>query len=286
MRGAREPRQRSLGGYKGALAIEDGRSGVPDQWKYKAKNNLMYGPVALPHKPSDDPDVVMGPPKLVVKENTRLVDTEQFQPGTQDKAMRAAPTKATHSYLLSPSPAPGVDDTPLMTWGEIEGTPLLLGGARAELGDATPGPKFSMEAMPKRDKVGLSLSRHAGKRLHEKKQKQRLGSVRQVVPTPSPSPHSRVALSPAAKRLLTKTPGGSFIRDASLRASYSATPKSKPGRPTSSLRSTPMGTPSRTPVRGPKQRSTAPSKATGPGKVAAEKATATGSSITDGLLDL
>jgi len=280
-----------------ALAIVDDRSGVPKQWKYKARNSLMYMPEGLPPKPCTDPDVVMGPPKAVVLANTRISDPAQTS-GAEEKALREAASKPAHSYLLTPSPAPGVDDTPLMTWGEIEGTPLLLGGARAGLGDTAKGPTFSMQAMGKREKAGHSLSRVAGKRLHSKNQ--RIGSERQVLPSPSPRPHSsrhasQVALSPAAQRLLRNTPGASAkgLRDASLRASY-GTPKARSaGPPGSSVRSTPSGTPSRTPSRGEgrgaKQPSVArTSKTAEAGKLAAGGAAGkpAAGSITDGLLDL
>jgi protein DGCR14 len=31
-----------------------------------------------------------------------------------------------YGFVATPSPAPGVDESPLMTWGEIEGTPFQL----------------------------------------------------------------------------------------------------------------------------------------------------------------
>ena len=33
---------------------------------------------------------------------------------------------AVRGFIASPSPAPGVDESPFMTWGEVEGTPLLI----------------------------------------------------------------------------------------------------------------------------------------------------------------
>lgn len=43
-------------------------------------------------------------------------------------------------FVGTPSPAPGVEESPFMTWGEVEGTPLQLEGHPAR----TPGPVFKV----------------------------------------------------------------------------------------------------------------------------------------------
>ena len=44
-----------------------------------------------------------------------------------------------YAFVVPPSPAPGVgDDVPVMTWGDIEGTPLILDPQQTPL-DMTPG---------------------------------------------------------------------------------------------------------------------------------------------------
>jgi protein DGCR14 len=48
----------------------------------------------------------------------------------------------------TPSPAPGVEESPLMTWGEIDGTPLRLDAS--ELNPSlTPGPVFKVSELLK-----------------------------------------------------------------------------------------------------------------------------------------
>ena len=42
--------------------------------------------------------------------------------------MKETPKVGGYGFMATPSPAPGVDESPLMTWGEIEGTPFRLDG--------------------------------------------------------------------------------------------------------------------------------------------------------------
>ncbi|CAC5425337.1 DGCR14 [Mytilus coruscus] len=58
---------------------------------------------------------------------------------------RNSPDINGYGFVDTPSPAPGVDESPLMTWGEIEGTPFRLDLADAIL--ATPGPTFKVELL-------------------------------------------------------------------------------------------------------------------------------------------
>lgn len=44
--------------------------------------------------------------------------------------MNATPQVNGYKFMRTPSPAPGVDFSPFMTWGEIEGTPVMLDGSQ------------------------------------------------------------------------------------------------------------------------------------------------------------
>ncbi len=48
-----------------------------------------------------------------------------------------------YGFVATPSPAPGVDMSPMMTWGRLDGTPLLLDPTSTPL-DLTPGPSFKV----------------------------------------------------------------------------------------------------------------------------------------------
>lgn len=56
-----------------------------------------------------------------------------------------------YSFVTAPSPIPGVDASPLMTWGEVEGTPFQLDGSQTPLlKKHTPGPTYRMPKLPNR----------------------------------------------------------------------------------------------------------------------------------------
>ncbi|MCO5577109.1 hypothetical protein L7F22_030932 [Adiantum nelumboides] len=126
-----------------------------------------------------------------------------------------------YNYVATPSPAPGVDESPFMTWGEIEGTPLRLEAEDTPIGigGSGDGPHFKIPAPPSRDARAHSLSRDAARSLREKS---RLSQTRA-----SPSP-ARASGSPALKSL--SAAAQDFVRkamaktsvsvDARLRASY------------------------------------------------------------------
>lgn len=42
------------------------------------------------------------------------------------------------------SPSAGVNESPLMTWGEVENTPLRVEGSETPYVDRTPGPAFKV----------------------------------------------------------------------------------------------------------------------------------------------
>ena len=62
----------------------------------------------------------------------------------------------------------GVDASPLMTWGSIEGTPFRLDGGDTPV-QASPGPAFKMPAPKKRDELARSLVEKVSKKHREKK---------------------------------------------------------------------------------------------------------------------
>ncbi|KDP29898.1 hypothetical protein JCGZ_18467 [Jatropha curcas] len=139
-----------------------------------------------------------------------------------------------YSFVRTPSPAPGVDESPFITWGEIEGTPLRLEpeDTPIDIGGNGDGPHFKMPNPPARDVKAHSLSREAARKIRER------SKMFQKPPLPSPgrggsaSPSVRT-LSPAAQKFMRNAISKSSSSvDESLRASYRgaspgvATPKS------------------------------------------------------------
>lgn len=71
------------------------------------------------------------------------------------------PKKDYELVQMTPSIAPGVDASPLMTWGDIEGTPMVLDA------NATPGrPKLDLLTMPLRSLHGDSILNYTARLLN------------------------------------------------------------------------------------------------------------------------
>lgn len=117
----------------------------------------------------------------------------------------------------TPSPAPSQMGTPMMTWGTVEGTPLMISS-----GQETPGPRFSMQQLSKREQLGMKLSEKAS-RAHRRK-----ATDKSVKGTPRTGAG---LMSPAARHLLRKssTPSISGFGSA-LRSSYASSPSMKTPR--------------------------------------------------------
>ncbi|XP_039143555.1 LOW QUALITY PROTEIN: splicing factor ESS-2 homolog [Dioscorea cayenensis subsp. rotundata] len=140
-----------------------------------------------------------------------------------------------YSFVKTPSPAPGVDESPFITWGEIEGTPLRLDAedTSVHIGGSSEGTHFGIPCPPARDVKAHSLSREAARKLRER------SKMFQKPPLPSParggsaSPSVRT-LSPAAQKFVRNAIAkSSHSVDETLRASYrgaspvTSTPKEK-----------------------------------------------------------
>ncbi|XP_068226399.1 splicing factor ESS-2 homolog isoform X4 [Palaemon carinicauda] len=64
-----------------------------------------------------------------------------------------------YSFVSAPSPVPGVDASPFMTWGEVDGTPIQLDGNQTPLLKRhTPGPSYRILKVPNRDRLGHMLA--------------------------------------------------------------------------------------------------------------------------------
>ncbi|KAG8336287.1 DiGeorge syndrome critical region protein 14 [Homalodisca vitripennis] len=217
-----------------------------DSWNYRSKNYIMYVPdgVGL----SDSEKIQQANNKQEINHsNTRLAkcpfDETQNKETIQGLAINQSrilegkigvdgkeltfgdtPKVNGFSFVNTPSPAPGVNESPLMTWGNIDGTPFRLDGGDTPLRAST-GPSFKIPEPPKREKLALALAEKAGERHRDRKKKALLAAQRQFA-SPSPSRTSGCSLdrlhsmSPAAQRLASsklKRLGS----DSSLLASYS-----------------------------------------------------------------
>jgi len=147
----------------------------------------------------------------------------------RDGEVPASPRVGGFNFLLTPSPAPGVDDAPQLTWGSVDGTPLIL-------------PEDDMPSFQPFRVQGATSKEQAAEKLHRKKVEKSALAARSASSKHTPSRRGAPGtpqFSPAARALaakLGKQAGDSTPLGNSLRASYRGTPSRTPAR-----------TPSRTP---------------------------------------
>lgn len=224
-------------------------------WRYNAKNSLMYLPDGAKYTPKE---IIKNISKKqeIVHDNTRFhlnpfnseknkeilqqVASEkayanQGKIGHDGKEIQTGHTPRVNGYdfVKTPSPAPGMgDESPLMTWGEIEGTPFRLDGMDNMPLPKTPGPTFKIPEPPKRDRIAFELAEKASK-AHRTKKQDALKRVTSNFTSPlSMSPRFGMSatdklnhMSPAAQRLASHSLRIKSNTDKALRASYSPTPR-------------------------------------------------------------
>ena len=218
-------------------------------WKYTNKNSLMYVPEGV--EDTVEESIEKKKKQIeVVHTNTRL-SSEELAKLQGDSAVAAAaadrekiekfgidgktenlnaPQVQGYSFMPTPSPAPGVDASPMMTWGEIEGTPFRLDAGDIPI-DTTPGPIFKVPAVPPREELGYRLSEDVHKQYRSKKRKAlEAAAAASLSRTPKYSclgSSERIStMSPAAQRLVSKSTAISRS-DRALQASYSPLVRSR-----------------------------------------------------------
>ncbi|KAI4455282.1 es-2 protein - related [Holotrichia oblita] len=117
------------------------------------------------------------------------------------------------SFVRTPSPNPGVAESPLMTWGEIEGTPFLSRWGRYPFTEVRPS--FKMAEPPRREQIALALAEKVGVR-HRDEKKKAMDAARRHFASPSPRPSSSTI-----DRLATMSPAARKLATTKLRMSYS-----------------------------------------------------------------
>lgn len=209
-------------------------------YKHEPMSSLMFVPPGLPAPPNTDINVsVTLPVKQIKHDNTRLEPEDggdddiantskrkQFEHYGNDDGTHA------HRYMRTPSPTPGESgDVPLMTWGGVAATPLVISGGG--------GPTFRMPDSDSNDIVAAQLTRKATASVMRKRAGETPlppgSSVMQGVMGQTPligvasassEANKRLSkLTPAAMNLLARQRGGAVATNTdTLRMSYGATP--------------------------------------------------------------
>uniref|UniRef100_A0A1A7WP07 DiGeorge syndrome critical region gene 14 n=1 Tax=Iconisemion striatum TaxID=60296 RepID=A0A1A7WP07_9TELE len=234
-----------------------------ETWEYKAKNALMYYPEGV-----KDDDANFKKPREVVHKNTRFVGdpfskalnksqiqqaaalNAQFKQGKvgpdgKELIPHDSPRVNGYGFERTPSPAPGVAESPLMTWGEIESTPFRLDGSDSPYVERNHGPSFKIPEPGRRERLGLKMANEAAAKNRAKKQ-EALRKVTENLASLTPKGLSP-ALTPALQRLVNRT--SSKYTDKALRASYTPSPShsANPCKTPFNGPATPSGTP--TPIK-------------------------------------
>ena len=193
------------GAGKEALALITDSSGTSDGvgaplafTKFKAKNELYYNVDGVALSTKELEQRVQGPPKETVARNTRFVKLDESggaqvatarvgaggagssgrnrddPAATVAREMNAAghvrggAAHQGYSMVMTPSPAPGIDDSPFMTWGDIQGTPLRLDMEETPVdiggwgGGGASGGRFHIKAPKGRDDVLRKMTQGSG----------------------------------------------------------------------------------------------------------------------------
>ncbi|CAG8719810.1 3028_t:CDS:2 [Cetraspora pellucida] len=186
-----------------------------DSWKYKVRNSLMFYPEGQDQVPEENSRRA---PKQIVHNATRFESTDEATiynhaaataaavglnlDSTPNESASHTPRVGGYSFVsATPSPNPSqIDTSELMTWGMIEGSPLLIGG------DQTPGPSFQLPPTPRREIIGMNLSSNASRSIRKRNSSMKSPRTLHSPISRMASPRVRASLlSPAARKLLHKS---------------------------------------------------------------------------------
>nr|CAG4641775.1 EOG090X07SU [Eurycercus lamellatus] len=249
-------------------ALEDSKPAQVETWNYTVKNSIMYVPEGAPLTVAERVKLALDKEHIshsnthfqsnpfdesrnreaVQKAAQLQTNTRQGHVDVDGKEIKsnAAPTVNGFEFMKTPSPAPGIGDSPLMTWGEIEGTPFRLDGSDTPLPSSSIGAgAFHLQPVSERDRIGLKLAEKVGKGYRDRR-----GRTNNLTPSKTAGTISqRIALmSPAARRLATSRLGIRLSTDPALQASYTPRRSSGADTPNTPCRTPSFNTPRSSPV--------------------------------------
>ncbi|VDM38370.1 unnamed protein product [Toxocara canis] len=230
-----------------APGASDGKPKELDNWTYKARNAVLFNVDEVPLTMEEHLQRQKMNQRIINKQATRFSQQTHMEP-RQSSMARVAMLQAvnqpgkvdisgqevgvikasTLDLVVTPSPAPGVDDSPFMTWGEIEGTPFRLDASDMPVTGVDSAPAFKIPDVPVREKIAQEMTETIAKRYRDK----RKAAIRQVEKHHSKTPgfgsarstERLLLMSPAARRLATKGLGIRLNSDKALKASCSSSP--------------------------------------------------------------
>ncbi|KXJ05800.1 Protein DGCR14-like [Exaiptasia diaphana] len=158
--------------------------------------------------------------------NKLRAQSEYLEASENNDVERLREISARYNISQTPASRIGVDASPLMTWGSIDGTPFRLDASDTPRPN-TPGQVFKMPEPKKREQIGLALAEKVSRKHREKTRQARAQAAAMIGKSPSSRLNSVERLntmSPAAQRLASQRLGIKTGSDKALLASY--TPRS------------------------------------------------------------
>ena len=224
------------------------KPGNVDTWTYQNINSVFHNPDGFELTEAEKIEKAKKE-KIIIHNNTRISKTpwksdqqvdklrkevEQREAlaagkvGIDGKDLVRPETPSVNGFKLmsmTPSPALGVADSPLMTWGQAETTPYMLGGCDTPLvtSGGGQGQGFQIRDLSDRDKIALQLADNNSKYYRERKTK----AMEQVRSSLKAGKGLAGGLSPAAQRLASGKLGIRLGTDPMLKASYTPSPARK-----------------------------------------------------------
>ncbi|KAE9347285.1 hypothetical protein PR003_g7007 [Phytophthora rubi] len=215
---------------------KDDRPSAPETWKFRARNPLLFPPELEATRdicrvePGSGNQLLLEnglrlrsgrPPraeKKTVYANSRFSSEETKMDESGSGGVLESTRKDYSLVPMTPAIAPGVDASPLMTWGDIEGTPTNL-GSRATPEHILRTPSFEMHDTSRREKLAHRLESEARRHSSNSRMSGIKTPSRKRPKSDQATPVSRsVRARMSSVRSVLRTPVGS---DAQLRASYS-----------------------------------------------------------------
>ena len=150
-----------------AIENAEGKYLTLETWRYTPKNPLFYGVEGAPLTPQEEINLALSK-KEIKHANTRFLH-EPYSASLSCNRTSVTPTYSSlpstlntpesprvngYGFVVTPSPAPGVDLDPLMTWGTIEGTPFRLDAGDVSESSQS-GPLFAIPEEGPRTQLGM-----------------------------------------------------------------------------------------------------------------------------------
>lgn len=138
-----------------------------DNWKYSARNPVLFNAESVAPTAAEYVQQLKKQQKVINKQGTRIdvstinwkeptVKTNVFVVPRVDITGKLIEDQQKFDVLPTPDPNPAPEDSPFITWGQIDGTPFRLDGSdMTPVGDGLPS--FKLPDQTKRELIAHDM---------------------------------------------------------------------------------------------------------------------------------